>query len=210
MTTKTKPFSKLSKAQKRVRIAKDVLAQLASGKFVPTPGTYVDVSDVDISEDGGQAKVYAGDHQLQELYEDAKSCSVCAIGSIFVSAVQIADNLTSIEAESDFDGSHPEIGKMFDYIGKFFTTEQLDLIESAFEADWDLEPGIISHELCLMVRKLYKGKDPETRMKLIMQNIIHNDGEFVVPREFVRKCKKQARSGKLPADFEKYIHHANS
>jgi hypothetical protein len=165
-------FQAASPAEKRVLIAKDVLAQMATKRIRPIYGKWLDgmnvldkYGNVDFSK------------QLDQSIKDSSTgCSACAAGAIFACAVLRKDAITVGEAGYDDDGGGVyDGGNIWSYLRGIFPAEMLDRIETAFEMDGgaqhagekyaSFKPGI---------------KSPNGRMKAIMQNIIKNRGEFVV------------------------------
>lgn len=148
-------------AEKRVALAKDVLAQLAAKKIFPEVGTYLHMRAND-------------------------ECHVCALGSLVVACCGIegrrqlncdavvaclrpvfdADQLVLIEAAFENDAEPPTL--------EIYSGEDDDLLASAAdsigpiryaedeEGDYDVAPG-----------------EAERRMRWIMQNIIDHNGTFV-------------------------------
>ncbi len=167
-------FDKLKPAEKRVAIARDVLKHVASRRIIPTHGAWVD------STGSGalvSAKNIKKDPELQELFASMKSCNACALGGMFMCAVEKADNLKVSDLQDvKVDGNIYEAGveqeDVFDYMKKFFSVDQLTMIESAFEknegacydeAGDDFAPDV---------------EDAADRMRLVMENIIVNKGTF--------------------------------
>jgi hypothetical protein len=175
---RNKAFGKLSPARQRMAIARDVLAQLATGKIVAESGTYFDSLTF---------KVRGAGTQLQKSLQQMESCDVCAIGSLFVCGVLKANALTAGEAgvSGDYIGS----GIMTSYLSRFFTREQLGLIESAFETDtgYAESPSSLSARDAVrfgnhvndLADQLNADNYDEIKLQLIMQNIIKNKGTFV-------------------------------
>jgi hypothetical protein len=171
--TTEKSFDKLTAAQKRVRIARDVLAQLAAGKFIATQGLYVEGVPIE------GAKSTAS---LQTLFKKQKSCEVCALGSMFVASVERKNALNAGDlngADLSENGKKVEYFGEFtrsdctDYLGKFFDHDQLNQIEDCFEGGSCDGPGDVD---------FYVFFDDEVeadeRMRLIMENIVANGGTF--------------------------------
>lgn len=162
-------FEKLTAKEKRVQIARDVLAQLALKRLVATPGVWLSGKN--------ESNLYSQkdidkDRQLQEVLKDRKTCTGCALGGMFMCAVERANELKISElddAESgiDFDDA-------MKYLGRFFDGEQLEMIESAFEqGSGATSAGYESEEFCANV------EDASERMRLVMENIVVNGGKFV-------------------------------
>lgn len=92
---KNKAFKKLSKAEKRVQIARDVLAQLKTGYLKAKPGVYLESRGLNKLTDYYGCILNPGDaaSEMKDILDKDKSCTVCGIGSLFVCAVRRLDNL---------------------------------------------------------------------------------------------------------------------
>lgn len=114
-------FANMTVMQKRVALAKDVLAQLEMKKFIPTPGTYLD------SRDGT-------DNTTRE------TCNVCALGALTVS-------LIDGDAFTEWGGSNVSCYDVLTAAG-LWTYKETEAIEHAFEGahyrneygEWDGAP----------------------------------------------------------------------
>lgn len=224
-------FDAMKPAEKRVFIARDVLAQLKSNKIVAEKGAWVSVKNDDrcvISQ-----KALKEDQELKEVFDSIKTCNVCALGGLFVCAVKINDRLKISELDhvrrnttftedeekdnetavscscddckeerdadkklSNNDMRSIHLNDIEAYLGKFFSKNQLKLIELAFESgtggytsESDLEQDAESFfgEFDIVDEKgkvLVEGVDSginvsdSDRMRLIMENIIANKGRF--------------------------------
>jgi hypothetical protein len=94
---------------------------------------------------------------------------------MFMCAVEKADKLKVSDLQDVKDGSDfadIEQEDVFAYMKKFFTVEQLEMIESAFEKN-----GGACYDECGEDFAPLE-EDPVERMKLVMQNIILNKGTF--------------------------------
>jgi hypothetical protein len=170
-------FDSLNPEAKRVRIAQDVIAQLDAKKLVAKNLVFLKVN---VSP--AEAK---SDEELRDILRRKEKCTVCALGAVFVAAVDAHDQLKAREVvfHDTFDAFDPNSAVLcedtiFPYLERFFTKEQLGLIEIAFERGsgfyypGELPCGAGAEEFAQEI------DDPETRMRLIMQNIIENGGEF--------------------------------
>jgi len=169
-------FKKATKAQKRVMIAQDVLAQLKAKRYVAESGCWVQPNIHSAWE-----KKLSHHDSVQELFIEQKieSCNVCALGGLFMSCTNFNNN-TLLE---DLDFASEELGnlideeQLFNKLNKIFSTSQLKLIESYFEAndgyfrDYDEDDRI----------EAFYNKYPseKKRLQLIMENIVENEGTFV-------------------------------
>jgi hypothetical protein len=220
-------FKALAPAAKRVAIAQDVLKWLNIGKLRATSGQYLrsgELNDMrtELQEkytsrvnqranednDAFDNRWYAAQQKYRAavakidaqdlLVKDDVSCSVCALGGIFACAVARLDELNVDE----FLGVTRR--GMHEYLGEFFSSRQLDLIETAFEAErfgsckhGDPETGETIDEdedeaalaFCDDINFATGVEDDEgneilnrdyaaDRMRRIMENIIANGGEF--------------------------------
>lgn len=171
---KTVPFAQKTRAEQRVQIAKDVIAQINLGRLKATSGTYF----------SGKLSIKGKDKlPLKEVLGSVKSCEVCAIGAAFVCAV---DRNKSIKVE-DFANAfmsqsytNYDTGKkanagvvalddeyMRKTLGKYFTHTQLTAIERVFEG-WG--HGNFSRELD------GANLSSEDRLIAIMQRVIEKNG----------------------------------
>lgn len=151
-------FVAMTPAQKRVRIAKDVLGWMKVGRLVAKVGIYIDL----FKEDGRSS--YS---RSVNGYE----CHACALGSVFAVAVERGAakspvGLMSLDQES-----------MHARLAEFFDRHQLLMIEDAFESRVD-SCNQRATDFCVDIPKYIDG-NPRLRMERIMRNIIANDGTFV-------------------------------
>jgi len=174
-----------SNKQKRIDIAKDVIAQLAFGKYMPLQNSYAVLSDVDALDLTAE---------LQKELVKVQTCSVCALGALFISDVAKHDRCTVEEAgivdERLAYGltrtTCVEQQPVRKRLRELFSDRQLAMIEMAFEG-WEVreitkvesvvDPDFDAYNKCLAF--YHKYKTSTTRMRGIMRNIIKNDGEFI-------------------------------
>lgn len=171
-----KAFAKLTPAEKRVAIARDVIEQTVLGKFQAKQGTYAitnnPLSHTDLNNDASL------------MYTRAERCTVCGIGGLFISAVCKADKLPVSELAKDIyeTGDYLEVqgGSAHAYLQQFFDGDTLNNIEGAFEQRNDFGGDWGCAEFAMDV------EDDNDRLRLIMENIIVNNGEFdfnTLPKE---------------------------
>jgi hypothetical protein len=184
----------MSKAQARILIAKDVIAQLRCGKMESTPMTYLDIYTKDgVDQLFTDADVKKGRDVRDVLKRRMKKCNVCAKGAIFISTIMKFDRLPVDEkvmprfAQQD-DENLSEMASEGDYRG-FFTPRQLDLLEHVYECglvgDMFFEATTAQFEGRNALSKRFprRVKDKE-RLIVMMQNVIDNNGTFK-PEKFV-------------------------
>jgi hypothetical protein len=196
-------FAKLSPAQKRVVVAKDVLAALNAKQLKARQSVYVEstlvrsdpASEYDMDEYYRQRnEADAADAQTM-LLEGKAECTVCAIGSVFVCAVERMNKLSYLDFRT------MDQRDMRHYLADAgFSLEQLDLMECAFErtakyiesekyeqfscggyeeGDDDIDAAIRFGEQFVTYNESgSRVVNSEGCMRAIMKNIIANNGEF--------------------------------
>ncbi len=155
MATKTK--KRLTKAQRRVAIAKDVLKWLPETScdtgYLDYQSTVLSLSDEDNASD--------------RVLEMTKKCSVCALGATMLAYVRVFDRIT--------------VGEMREHLGEYrngplsviFGEKQLRLIE-CYYMNWAYsEHKIYPQSFCDL------HPDRKDRLRAIMRNIIKNKGTFI-------------------------------
>lgn len=167
ITKKNEVFEKLTKAQKRVQIAQDVIKSLNAGKLVAEQGIYVtrNRKTKALGKELFDENVTCG---LDTILEKIPKCNVCALGGLFVEAVKRHDKITTDEISSD-----PWQHELHYYLKKFFSVEQLRMIEDAFESEG---PSMYGNDKALTFCNTLK--KPRDRMLKIMNNIVENNGTF--------------------------------
>ncbi len=196
-TTKraNKAFSELTKAEQRVAIACDVLAQIEAMTIVPTAGHYVrpryDNETYIRDRKFNMPKVVGG-------WTDGKGevCHACALGSMFLSTVAKQPELGTLPAthmspygavdanhERQFSGLLREdtVNPLLNY----FNRNTLNIIENLFECGW-VNGGmpVADYEnhwgpaYWGVARPVRTNISATTRLKILMQNIIKNNGDF--------------------------------
>jgi hypothetical protein len=144
----------LTKAEKRVLIAKDVLELLDAGKFKAKTGNGYFKTNKRISS--GNINF-----PLEKILKTTKECEVCALGALFYAHVnrfnQIkANDLGLVKGDILYCGWDDATSNL----SKYFFREQLHNIERDFEKDGS--PGRIAND----------------KLSKIMNNIIKNKGEY--------------------------------
>lgn len=175
-------FEKMSPAEKRVQIARDVIAQLNSKRLIAEAGLW-------LTADAGlfNEKDIKSDPEVKDLLSKVKECRGCALGGMFMCAVERANKLkfSQLECGKNFEPEYDDIGDeaismndTFSYMKKFFTQHQLELIEAAFEQGVGVVYGRGTGPFNQAVDFANDIDDPSIRMRLIMENIIKNKGIF--------------------------------
>lgn len=169
-------FDQMTKAEKRVQIAKDVLLQLKKRRFKAESGTYFRTK---------KGAPLDQDVELQAVFKKVKHCDVCALGSMFVASVDRFDKLKVRDFVRPADyiiseparwGSGREIRT---HLLGFFSASQIDKIESAFEKSFMDETNGRHDTLENSVKFGERYSEDKARMIGIMENIIANKGTFI-------------------------------
>lgn len=106
-------ITKLTKAEARVKIAKDAIARIRAGQYELCHYSYLDV-----------VGVYTPVNQ-QALSENPK-CEVCAAGALLGSLIKIFNKF-------DFDDSKSPATEVVRGLSRYFSETQVFMIEAAFE-----------------------------------------------------------------------------
>lgn len=188
---RNKLFAAASPAEKRVLIAKDVIAQLKTDRLIAQRGIWTDMTARDSDIDG------ADSFQSTFLKNKNVACSCCAVGSLFIGCTLFANKIKNADIEDNFDlGDMLFEGHNFaNGFNKLFSREQLGLIEIAFEGqtaflDGDevlgLKPITISKRKTEAARLFFAqncnqisaGQSARAGLIKIMENIVANKGTF--------------------------------
>jgi hypothetical protein len=176
METKTKnlnaEFKKANKAQKRVMIAQDVLAQIKAKRYFAESGCWVQPNIKAACE-----KNLKDEDSVQELFakKKIKSCNVCALGGLFMSCINLNNNTTvqDLKDETYIGDLVADDDKLSNGLNRIFTQKQLILIETYFEGSEGYFKGDDEETVTF-----FENYDDDERLEMIMQNIIDNNGTF--------------------------------
>lgn len=155
-------FRNANPRERRLMIAKDVLAQVEAGRIIAKQGTLIKTGFLDSKQPH---------RELKEIFwEREDPCECCALGSIFLVTVERKDNICF--------ASHAIYGPqvmMEQVIRDEFPLDQILLIEQAFERG----KGFYSESVNAIAWGM-KYADPTERLIAIMENIIRNNGNFLL------------------------------
>lgn len=164
MTTK----KKMTKAEMRVRIAKDVLAQVKADRLTPREQSYLIFRGALPVDSHGY--ISNEDVDVRDTLKGAK-CQVCALGALFVAAVDRFN-------ECQLPACRLSVGNrldLTDYLAKAFSATQMDAIEAAFEGQ-SYAHG--DRDRVYNSRFVDAYDDSTERLRAIMRNIVRNGGTF--------------------------------
>lgn len=157
---RNKEFQKLTRKEKRVLIAYDLLDQIKIEKFIPKRGSYYHI-DFD--------KLITPSCSLQQelIPENRVECAGCGIAGLFHSYIRLANKVKLKDTGTIKSSNRAYFGPIDieDLSNSIFPSDFLKKIEDAFE-QWDLCEDNIDFE------------DPDERLITICKNIIKNKGDF--------------------------------
>ena len=178
----------------RLAIAQDALKYLEAGKFILETNVWLESSkkkDVFTEEDVQKKR------DLRIALRRTPKCRVCALGAIFAATVLKHDALSCANLVVDdprgdngsFEGPNGW-GTIVAYLEKFFSNDQLILIEMAFEGSQGHAYRTCRYELDGDLEEMALGffeeyKSPKNRMIAILQNIIRNRGVFSIEHKYM-------------------------
>jgi hypothetical protein len=184
---KNEAFLKLSPAQKRVEIAKDVIKQLNSKKLIAAHMVYVR-TEIDNIEG------ITPETQLKKIFDKSEYCRVCGIGSLFVCTVKRANAIVCSDVmgctckSCISDMSDVDQETITSYLKKYFSVKQLQYIEIAFESRDDVvlsAKDVVNYKEARSFFAYESNQfSADYRMRTIMQNIIDNKGTFKFTKKF--------------------------
>lgn len=175
----TEIFDAASPEQKRVMIAADALARLDTKQLIAETGRWVEIWETPVGTK------FNADVQDLLLNKSGFKCNVCALGSLLMGAIRFK-NSVDLEDLEGLRQSFDSLCWLPQNITNYFSEDQLQLIEFTYEGGngWFTEGRenlTISKEDQVKALKFsQQSKDPDTRLRMILKNIIANNGTFVV------------------------------
>lgn len=147
-------FEKMSPAEKRVQIARDVISQLEAKKFIANFNLWF------------------------KAPAHTDKCTGCALGGMFMCLVgrtkEVIDN-SYYSSPSGYDVLY--------YLRKYFEESQLHLIEHVYESGKGSRYTQVEENLFELAVNYFPDVTtwtPDLRMRVIMLNIIKNNGDFIL------------------------------
>jgi hypothetical protein len=166
-------FKKATDAQKRVLIAKDVLARVASRQYRVQAGQWIALGTwFDRRRE-----------PAQNLLLEGETCAGCALGGLMMSCTvfnnkMVTDNFQHYDIGRKVKSKRP----IPNGLNTFFSNEQLRLIETAFEKGLGFDGwgrafnNSAQAEAAVAFGSRFRGE--RTRLLAIMRNIVKNKGTF--------------------------------
>ena len=169
---------------KRIAVARDVLAQLVREglPLCVETGSYVATYEY-----FDRAYIFGPDDQLQAHVDAVQAhCTVCLLGACLLSQARLYDQITvaSVRYKSD-----PVFGHIFEVHGDagkaaladIFDRDTMNSMECAFERDRLGNPPC--DEIFNAITFGYRFDTHKDRVAAVMNNLIANDGEFLLLEE---------------------------
>jgi hypothetical protein len=198
---RNKWYNSLTKPQKAVAIAEDVLMQISNKKYEMSHGTYFQVT---FSDDITQRTVndILKKNNLDELVAARSvTCELCAMGGAFMSAVGLGNQTCSMDVlgyddDTNSDKEYPDFepgdnlevdgsSKLHDKLKEAFTEREFRAMEFMFEGS-DVVNIFDYHDRSYLTNYYnayydQHSQDATKQMRLICANIIKNKGYFLIP-----------------------------
>jgi hypothetical protein len=189
-----------------VKIAQDVLAQLRTKRYNAC-SVYVTLRHFDYDE-------IDMDESFQTIFQEDQdvTCEVCALGSVFVSLVNIKNEFSVWQVDQ------VDFSEITEALSGIFHQRDLYLMEYVFERAGagaltsetlralpnepvTVENTVNGDEIIFsrseLERALQYGEkyyDNSERLKVIMRNIVRNEGRFIIPQRIRNKEKQNMGS----------------
>ena len=170
-------FKGKSRAEKRVLVAQDVIAQIKAKTLIPSSGDWVYI--LDKYEPAYEASL------RETVLNKEVECNCCALGGLFLSCtlfnnkVKVGDVSPTFGEYGFLDSTIYAEKKFSNGLNTIFSNEQLKLIEVAFECGCGAfyEDDVKDGEKAAKFGSRYNTE--KGRMIGIMNNIIKNNGTFI-------------------------------
>lgn len=175
----------MTRKEKRLIVIKDVLSRL---RYRKVDINYY-IKDIPIKE----LKSNNLNRDLQQDINKIEKCQACALGNVLISHIRVFDKLTyeDIGFYTQYSSSNYESycingytlkNDVVNVLLKYFSQLQLDMIEAAFEqTDLYVKDFVKKRNRTKILNSIKFGKkykDPKTRLRAILNNILDNDGLF--------------------------------
>lgn len=184
---KGKSWEQMSRKQRRIAVAEDVIANIYAKRLRVRTGSYVN-PDSSYNLDALLEFGFTNEQIMEKLKE---KCTVCAKGALMICKVAKFNNFDLMgEDINNWDGN-----KTIEVLDDAFDKEELDQIEAAFEGNpeyLDECDDYLDDDDEDRFDKDYghwrrNFPDAEDRLLAIAQNIVDNDGTFKPKMEYILK-----------------------
>lgn len=169
-------------------MAKDIIEQIKIGRYIANNNSYIkDLTTIDENK-------FSDASEICDVFDEIKECKVCALGATILSATHLGNRLKV----GNLNINYPiGVGKLrqqtvIELLESIFSDETLFLIESCFEGFThdddryavnvkDINSRSFSYDVVLNCNRFKNKYDNiDDRLIAICENIINNDGEFII------------------------------
>lgn len=166
-----KAFELMTKSEKRVQIAKDVISRLEFKNLSADTGSLIKTTTKSIVKESGK-------ESLKDFVNTGTTCEVCAKGGLFMSYIGRVNKFKSSDITKSRHSHEHNSAEMIK-LQEIFSDIQLVLIETVFEGRLVLTDRFISERNRQRAEKMYrKYENSNSRLVAICENIIRNKGTF--------------------------------
>lgn len=162
-------FKKASKPEKKILIAKDVLANIKSKKYNSEKGNYITHMNGD----------YNGYDDVQKNLDKLESCNCCALGACLISSTKYQNKLTF----NDLYCARSNNNNVWGQLKTIFTPKEMAIMEYCFEGNEGSKVAEDSFYYYLDEKTtqkcdsfFYQYNSSNERLTAICNNIIKNKG----------------------------------
>lgn len=168
-------FKKMSQVEKKIAIAKDVIALIKAEVLNAEKGYKYETFYKEMIE-------YTPDSQVQSVLNDrieTVKCDVCAIGAVALAKIRIGNDCTKEDLGAN------ESDNLIDNVSDIFDEAEMRLMEVMFESVGmtdeaeEMVEEVYGDDTLWQAEAFHQSyKDDNARLIAIMQNIIDNEGEI--------------------------------
>lgn len=180
-------FDKLTKHQKRVAIARDLLLRLRLKRIKASPGSVMRLNRVNIVETSAYlSRVATSASDVQAILNAPQECPVCARGALLATWV---GNFDSFDGDALHRVDHCSVSRGFPTdLVETFGPKLMAGLEMAFERPLDGDPQhiyawdrlYVSVENYAALKQAFPQNDVDKRLKAIYSNVVRHRGKLVV------------------------------
>ena len=169
MAVKQKTYKQMSRKEKKIAIAKDVIANIHLKNLnIQSGNAYMDSGEIYVEDDLEVLCKYLPSEKVAELLRP--KCEFCARGAMMICKVAKFNNY-------EFHSGYIDQDATTEALKDAFSEDELEDIEAAFELWADCSGRVISLP-DNVIENWESIVGAEDRLLAIMQNIIDHDGKF--------------------------------
>ena len=170
MAVKQKTYKQMSRKEKKIAIAKDVIANIHLKNLnIQSGNAYMDSGEIYVEDDLEVLCKYLPSEKVAELLRP--KCEFCALGAMMICKVAKFNNY-------EFNhNSYIDRDTTTEALKDAFSEDELEDIEAAFEL-WSDRSGRVISLPDNIIKNWESIKNAEDRLLAIMQSIIDHNGVF--------------------------------